>query len=136
MILFNFKKVLRHSNKSTKRFLRIMRYITYRETPRDLRDLNVPISIEDWSGSNFLINPEALFTNRLKYRELELVHYIGLASMRNYSEYQAIGKTTLDLLACPGKEELINNNRLLRIENGQVIFKYEEALKQGDSKWH
>ncbi len=129
MLLYNFKKVLRESNYSGHRFLELIKYLTYKpKYPRN--KLELARAEIDWSGNNFLINPKLLLNNRCKYKDIHIVEYIGLASLRNYSDYVVTGNKTLDLLACIGKEDLIKNNRLLRISDGKVYFRYEEAQKE------
>lgn len=128
MILFNFKKVLQHSNKSCNRFIKIIRYITYRPIPYSKQDDNLIFSRINWRGNSFLLNPKKLLRERKRYTDLEIYEYIALASRRNYAEYRVLGKTTLDLDLCIDKESIILKNRLLQIKNGQVHFKFEEAL--------
>ena len=84
----------------------------------------------DYSGDSFLINPKLLLRNRKNHKDIHIVEYIGLASLRNYSDYVVTSNKTLDLLACVGKEDLIKNNSLLHIADGKVYFKYEEASKE------
>lgn len=125
MILFDWNRVYKHSNKSARRLLSIIRYITYRPIPQDLKDINYQLSLIDWSGLSYLINPEPLFENRADYWDASIVQYIALASLRNYSDYRTLGKTTLDLYIIEGKEEKIKHNSLLFIKDGQVHFKFE-----------
>lgn len=85
---------------------------------------------EDFSGRSFLVSPHALLVNRDNWREKELASYIGLASFRNLGEYYATGKVTLDLSHSPIGEDAINNNRLLRIEDDQIHFYYEDYTRR------
>lgn len=137
MILFNWRRILHHADKSALKIIMIVDYITYPTVPKHMCDPEYKYSQIDWSGSSFLYRPEPLL--RLRYGgnrfDLDIAHYIGLASLRNYSEYQTTGKLSLDLLACLGKEDIINQNSLLQIRDDQVYFKYEEAT-QGAQKWH
>ena len=129
MLIFNFKKVLKESNYSGHKFLRIIKYLTYKPKHPYNSFEAIKASI-DYSGDSFLINPKLLLRNRKDHKDLHIVEYIGLASLRNYSDYVVRGTKTLDLLACVGKEDLIKNNSLLRITDGKVYFKYEEAKKE------
>jgi len=134
VLFFNAKKILTASNGSTREFLKIFRFITFK--PKHAfseKDKTYKYRSQNWKGDSFLINPEMLFTNRALYKDREIVEYILLASHRNYGEYKLLGKTTLDLLAYRGKEDIIKNNRLLQIKNGEIYFLFEEAQK-GDKK--
>lgn len=128
MVLFNFRKILIESGRSGHEFLRIFKYVTYK--PKFLYGRNKTYAEKDWSGNSFLINPKLLLRNRKNHKDMHIIEYIGLASLRNYSDYAVRGTTTLDLLACYGKEDIINNNSLLYTENGKLHFKYEEAKKE------
>lgn len=134
MILYNWKQVLHYSNKSSKEIISIISYITYKPIPYSIySDFFKYVDI-DWRGDNFLKNPKALLENRYKYDYLDIANYIGLSSLRSYPEYQTTGKLSLPLLACLGKERLINNNSLLKIEDNEVLFLFEEA-PQGETEW-
>ena len=78
-------------------------------------------------GLSVLINPEKLLTERLKYTNREAAEYVAVASYRNYLEYMKTGDTKLHLIDFPLFEDIINNNRLLHMENGTIHFKFEEA---------
>jgi len=130
MLLFNWKKVLKESRRSNAELLKIMTYLTFRPKIYSLYDPFLEYSFKDWSGNSFLRNPEPLFINRKRFPDKQIVEYIGLASLRNYSEFVMTGKLTLDLLACAGKEDLIDNNRLLLLKDGEIHFLYEEAQKE------
>jgi hypothetical protein len=137
MVLFNWKTVLRHSNNSCLQIIQIFEYITFRNTPENIYSVEYLYSLVDWRGDSFLLNPKPLLRLRYGTRDydLDIAHYIGLASLRNYSEFKATNKLSLDLLACLGKEDIINKNRLLYIDNDVVRFKYEEA-PQENKIWH
>ena len=131
MIFYNWKQVLHYSKKSSKEIISIIDYITYRPTPKYLGDAAVRYANVDWKGNSFLLNPIGLLRHRYSDRnsDLEIAHYIGLASLRSYPEYETVGTLSLDLLACQGKENIINNNSLLYIEDDRVHFRYEEATR-------
>lgn len=132
LIFFNWRKIYLLCDKSSIEILKVIRYLTLKPKILTKKHRYYRISKVDWRGHSFLLNPKPLFENRHKYDDLEIVHYIGLASLRNYGEYKISGKKTLDLLACLGKEDIINNNRLLYVENNQVHFIYEEAHKENN----
>ena len=67
-------------------------------------------------------------TERLNYSNREAAEYVAVASYRNYLEYMKTGDAKLHLIDFPLFEEIINNNRLLHMEDGTIHFKFEEAL--------
>jgi hypothetical protein len=77
-----------------------------------------------------LLHPEDLLSKRNKYKDKEIADYIGLASFRNLGEYKATGKLTLDLAHSPIGQDAINNNRLLRIDRGEIHFLYEDYTQE------
>jgi hypothetical protein len=137
MILYNWARIVRESNGSGFKLLDIVRYITYKPRIKDYHDKNYYYSTVDWRGQSFLIHPERLFKNRKYFSDRHIIQYIGLAGLRNYTEYKVFKKETLDLLACKGKEDLINNNSLLHLEDENIHFLFEEATtyEEGLTLW-
>jgi len=129
--------VLIKSGHSAKKIVEIIDYITFRPIPSLFTDPVKNYVLIDWSGSSFLLRPKELLRAGYggKYSKKEMAQYIWLASLRNYSEYLITNKLSLDLLACLGKEDLINNNSLLQLVDDQVHFRFEEA-GTGVLKWH
>ena len=81
------------------------------------------------NGQSFMIGANLLYNNAHQFTEAEIEHYIILAGLRDYEEFKATGKTTLDLDLCPCSESDVLENRLLFILNNQVFFQYEEEAK-------
>lgn len=130
VILYNWRKIYTECDRSSKEILKVIRYLTFKPKILTKKHRYYRISKVDWRGHSFLLHPEELFYNRVHYNDLEIVHYVGLASLRNYGEYKVRGTKTLDLLACKGKEDIININRLLYAENGKVHFLFEEDTQE------
>jgi hypothetical protein len=80
-----------------------------------------------YGGQSFLLNPEKLMNAGRSYSDKEVVEYAGVASFRNYFEYQQTKDSTLDLLMLPISEDIITKNRLLDIKNGRIHFMFEET---------
>ena len=89
---------------------------------------------KNFHGHSFLLNPKPLFIQRRRYSDSEIAQYAGVASLRNYFEYQKTKDTRLDLLHFTGDEDSIKNNRLLKIEGDYVRFLFEE-ITIGEMKW-
>ena len=126
MLLYSWKKILRKSGGSSRRILTILKAMTQSEMPRHVYDPVYKYYYTDFSGDSFLVNPYALLVNRYKWKDKEIADYIGLASFRSTGEYLATGKVTLDLAHSPLGQDAINNNRLLRIDRGEIHFLYED----------
>lgn len=127
MILFNWKRIHKYSGGSVREILTIIHLLTYQLPPKNKQDPSYKYYGINFAGDSFLVNPEMLFRTRRQYEDKELAQYIGLASLRSYGEYKAFKTTTLDFLACKGKKDIIDKNRLLWLESDKVHFKYEEV---------
>ena len=133
MILFNWKKIIQHSERKSKDIFAILHLLTFKSVPKNNKDILYKYYQKDFSGDSFLIHPEMMFTERRSYGTLMWLHYIHLASFRNLSNYLETKDATLDLLHSPVKEETIKDNSLLNIEDGRIHFLFEKP--QGETKW-
>jgi len=134
MILFNWDKILRESKGSVNDILTILNILTYKLPPVNRYDRKFKFWTKSFHGDSFLINPKPIFIQRRRYSDSELVQYAGIASLRNYHEYQKNKDTTLDFFHYTGKEEIIEKNRLLWIEDDRIHFKFEEITLE-EMKW-
>jgi len=128
MIKYNWAKILKVTEGDSNSIVLIVHMLTYPKVPSSYRDPTYKYYGQSFEGFSFLINPERLLTERLKYTNREAAEYVAVASYRNYLEYNKTGDTRLHLIDFPLFEEIINNNRLLHMENGTIHFKFEEAL--------
>ena len=134
MIFYNWKKIKKESNGSVKDILTILHILTYKLPPVNRHDRIYKFWQKSFHGHSFLVNPEPLFIQRRRYSDSEIAQYAGIASLRNYYEYQKTKDTTLDLFHFTGNEDIIESNRLLWIEEDGIHFKFEEITK-GEMKW-
>ena len=134
MLFYNWEKILRESKGSVKDIMTILNILTYKLPPVNRYDRKFKFWTKSFHGNSFLVNPKPIFIQRRRYSDSELVQYAGIASLRNYFEYQKNKDTTLDLLHFTGNEDSIKNNRLLRIENGRIHFLFEEITLE-EMKW-
>lgn len=131
MIRFNWRKIYRVSGGSSRRILLILQSMISNKMPVDRYDPVYKYKYQDFSGHSFLLNPEPILTYRFKYTDKELAEYIGLAGFRNYGDYKAFGKKTLDLVHSPLNKDAILTNRLLHIdEQNNIHFIYEDYNKE------
>jgi len=126
MILFNWKKIIQHSEGKSNNIFAILHLLTFKSIPKNTKDILYKYYHKDFSGDSFLIHPEMMFTERRSHKSLEWLHYIHLASFRNLNNYLETKDATLDLLHSPVKEEIIKNNSLLNIEDGRIHFLFEK----------
>jgi len=134
MLLYNWKKIKKESNGNVKDILTILHILTYKLPPVNRHDRIYKFWQKSFHGHSFLINPEPLFIQRRRYSDSEIAQYAGIASLRNYYEYQNTKDTTLDLFLFTGNQDIIENNRLLWIEEDSIHFKFEE-INKGEMKW-
>ena len=134
MLLYNWKKIKKESNGNVKDILTILHILTYKLPPVNRHDRIYKFWQKSFHGHSFLVNPEPLFIQRRRYSDSEIAQYAGIASLRNYYEYQNTKDTTLDLFLFTGNQDIIESNRLLWIEGDSIHFKFEEITK-GEIKW-
>ena len=128
MIKYNWAKILKVTEGDSNSIVLIVHMLTYPRVPTSYRDPTYKYYGQSFEGFSFLLNPEKLLTERLKYTNREAAEYVAVASYRNYLEYMKTGDAKLHLIDFPLFEEIINNNRLLHMEDGTIHFKFEEAL--------
>ena len=128
MIKYNWAKILKVTEGDSNSIVLIVHMLTYPKVPSSYRDPTYKYYGQSFEGFSFLLNPEKLLTERLKYSNREAAEYVAVASYRNYLEYNKTGDTRLHLIDFPLFEEIINNNRLLHMKDGTIHFKFEEAL--------
>ena len=128
MIKYNWEKILKVTEGDSNSIVLIVHMLTYPRVPTSYRDPTYKYYGQSFEGFSFLLNPEKLLTERLKYTNKEAAEYVAVASYRNYLEYMKTGDAKLHLIDFPLFEEIINNNRLLHMEDGTIHFKFEEAL--------
>ena len=133
MLLYDWKKIKKESNGNVKDIMTILHILTYKLPPVNRHDRIFKFWQKSFHGNSFLVNPEPLFIQRRRYSDSEIVQYAGIASLRNYYEYQKTKDTTLDFLYF-GKEDIIESNRLLWLEGDRIHFKFEE-INKGEIKW-
>ena len=133
MLLYDWKKIKKESNGNVKDIMTILHILTYKLPPVNRHDRIFKFWQKSFHGDSFLVNPEPLFIQRRRYSDSEIAQYAGIASLRNYYEYQKTKDTTLDFLYF-GREDIIESNRLLWLEGDRIHFKFEE-INKGEIKW-
>lgn len=126
MILFNWNKLIHHSNNESKKFFAILHHITFDSLPMNRKDILYSVQGKDFSGSSYLLQPEQLFYNFKTYSTQEWVEYVKLASMRNYNDYRISKDKTL---AAHITNITKTSNRLLTLKDDKISFKFEDAME-------
>ena len=129
VILYDWKKIARACKNDPKRMILAFRTMTG-ELPKNKWDPLYYYYLKDFGGKSFIVNLPKLIEEQFFYTAKEIAEYVALASFRNYSHYALTGDTGLDLLHSPVRQDIITNNRLLSIENGRILFKFEEVTKE------
>jgi len=136
MVFYNWKKIREETNGNVGDIIAVLYILTYKkEPPINRKDRRFKYWTKSFYGESFLLNPESLLIQRNRYSDVEIAQYAGIASLRNYFDYQSKKDTTLDLLNFTGKQDILTKNRLLRVENGRIHFLFEEITKE-ELKWH
>lgn len=121
---------------SSKRILQAFKAHSSTRLPKSLYDPLYSYKQVDFSGESFMLNPFELLDYSFKWKPKEVAEYIGLASFRSYSDYSVSGDKSLDLFHSPVDQDIINNNRLLRILKDRIYFYYEEDISRRNKIWH
>ena len=129
MIFFDWPTIFRESEALPHKVMDIIAYITFKPIPKNHYDAHIKrLSIINWTGHSFLLNPKKLITAREVYSDEKLAEYVALASFRNYNEYKVTKQPTLSVYECPISTDSLINNKLLTIQNDQIYFCWEEVL--------
>jgi hypothetical protein len=124
-ILYDWNKINRAANRQIKDIITILDMITYNRKPRSSKDSRCKFYGRDFSGLSYLLNPKELLEDRGSYTNKEVAQYKALASFRSHAEFVMTGNKSLSLIKNPVPIKLIENNRLLQIDNS-IKFLYEE----------
>jgi hypothetical protein len=127
MLLFDWKKVYDTAEGNIATCNLIMEMLVNQQIPKNKYDAIYKYSNKKFTGSSFLLHGDLLLYHSYKYTSKELCIYYALASLRNYADYIASYKTTLDALHCPVPLEQLNDNRLLIVDDKEITFIYEEV---------
>lgn len=130
MFLFDWQKVYDSAEGNVSRCNMIMEMLINKQTPKNKYDRIYKFSRMDFSGHSFLLHPDVLLYHSYKYSTRDISIYYALASIRSLPDYMVSRKITLDLIHLPVDLESITDNRLLRVEDGDIHFLYEEVTPE------
>tara|TARA_B100000035_G_C20989004_1_gene549290 strand:+ start:259 stop:666 length:408 start_codon:yes stop_codon:yes gene_type:complete len=135
MFLYDWQKIFEKSEGDASVVFTIFKMMVTDQIPKSKYDKIYRFSYINFIGGSFLIHPDVLLYNSYKYSHVEVAQYLALASLRPLSDYFVSGKTSLDLNLVEVDIELFIENSLLRIEDNEVHFLYEE-VPQEKKQWH
>ena len=130
MFLFDWRKIHKEANGNAVEIVRIVRMLVLRQIPTNAVDPIYKYSQKNFLGDSFMLHPDVLLYHSYKYRYRELAQYIALCALRSTAYFRLTKDTTLDTVLLPAEDmdTLINNNRLLYLDDSQTLhFKYEEV---------
>lgn len=130
MLFYDWKKIFETSEGSALTIFLIFRMLTTNYIPNNKYDKMYKFASKSFGGESFLVHPDILLHHAYKYSYYEISQYLALASLRRYADYVATGETRLDLELCAVDLETFEENSLLDIEDGNIVFLYEEVNKE------
>ena len=109
--------------------VRIFRMIVEKQIPKNKHDPIYRYSQKNFSGISFMLHPDVLLYHSFKYKYREIAQYISLCALRSSADFISTQDPSLDVILLPGldPEKIIENNRLLIIDEDKVYFRYEEV---------
>jgi len=132
--MYNWNKIYDIAGGSAVEVSRIVRMIVQKQVPKNKFDPLFRYAGEDFSGESFLIHPDMLMYNAYKHSYKDIVQYLALASMRPIADYLATGILTLPIESTGMPAEIVHayaqQSDLMGIQNGSVLFRYEEMSEQ------
>ena len=131
MLLFNWKKIYKETDGSVSQCLEVLDMMVYKKIPYNSYDSIYKYRNKDFSGDSFLLQPEILLENSFRFDPKEVAVYVALAARRKLADYLAFGEKTLSMRHAPQLNKLIEENRLLYIDEwNKLHFIYEEAQRR------
>jgi len=129
MFLFDWVKIYDASKGNVVEIVRIFRMIVEKQLPKNKYDPIYRYSQKDFSGISFMLHPDVLLYHSFKYKYREVAQYISLCALRSSADFISTQDPSLDVVLMPGlsPEKIIENNRLLEIDDDKVYFRYEEV---------
>ena len=129
MFLFDWPKIYDASKGNVVEIVRIFRMIVEKQIPKNKYDPIFRYSQKDFSGFSFMLHPDVLLHHSFKYKYREVAQYISLCALRSAADFISTQDPSLEMVLMPGlsPEKVIENNRLLEIDEDRVYFRYEEV---------
>lgn len=118
-LFFNIQNIEKESSGDVRKIFELLNVIHKKKLGVTRVKLNL-------IGTSFLLNPESFIKDK-RTDILYKLQYLRLAALRGYSQFKEYGLRTLDLSFFPDLDRrLISSNPLLKIQNNQLHFLYED----------
>ena len=129
MFFYDWPKIYNASQGSVIEIVRIFRMIVEKQIPKNKYDPIYRYSQKNFSGISFMLHPDVLLYHSFKYKYREIAQYISLCALRSSVDFISTQDPSLDVILLPGlnPEKIIENNRLLMLDENKVYFRYEEV---------
>jgi len=128
MLLYDFEKIINATDGNVNDCFAVLDMLTHQKIPSNRFDKYYKYSNINFSGGSFMLHPEVAFYNSYKYTKREMVQYFGLGAFRLTSRYIANQTVTMSVHQVPLDRNLYIENRLLRIDDDDIIhWRYEEV---------
>jgi len=129
MFFYDWPKIYNASQGSVIEIVRIFRMIVEKQIPKNKYDSIYRYSQKNFSGISFMLHPDVLLHHSFKYKYREIAQYISLCALRSSADFISTQDPSLDVILLPGlnPEKIIENNRLLMLDENKVYFRYEEV---------
>ena len=129
MFFYDWAKIYDASKGNVVEIVRIFRMIVEKQIPKNKYDPIFRYSQKDFSGISFMLHPDVLLHHSFKYKYREVAQYISLCALRSAADFISTQDPSLEMVLMPGlsPEKVIENNRLLEIDEDRVYFRYEEV---------
>jgi hypothetical protein len=129
MFFYDWPKIYNASQGSVIEIVRIFRMIVEKQIPKNKYDSIYRYSQKNFSGISFMLHPDVLLYHSFKYKYREIAQYISLCALRSSADFISTQDPSLDVILLPGlnPEKIIENNRLLMLDENKVYFRYEEV---------
>ena len=129
MFFYDWAKIYDASKGNVVEIVRIFRMIVEKQVPKNKYDPIYRYSQKDFSGISFMLHPDVLLHHSFKYKYREVAQYISLCALRSAADFISTQDPSLEMVLMPGlsPEKVIENNRLLEIDEDRVYFRYEEV---------
>jgi len=129
MFFYDWPKIYNASQGSVIEIVRIFRMIVEKQIPKNKYDSIYRYSQKNFSGISFMLHPDVLLYHSFKYKYREIAQYISLCALRSSADFISTQDPSLDVILLPGlnPEKIIENNRLLMLDENKVYIRYEEV---------
>ena len=126
MILYDWKKVYKHTEGNCRLIMRVIEMLANNTIPRNKKDELYELKLQNYYGNSFLRNPLALYNNRIYYNSQHCAEYVAFASMRNLGFYKLQKEIRLPVDIIPNRLcSYILANPLLEVQDRMINFRFE-----------